>query len=65
MIDILERGIESGELRADIDAKRIGRYLALMSFSEKMSWLQLGCRDSLVERLQNCVDILVSGIKAN
>lgn len=65
MIDILERGIESGELRADIDAKRIGRYLALISFSEKLSWLQLGCRDSLVERLQTCVDILVSGIKAN
>ena len=64
MIDILERGIKSGELRADIDANRIGRYLALMSFSEKMTWLQLGCTDSLVARLETCVDILVSGIKA-
>lgn len=64
MIDILERGIVSGELRNDIDANRIGRYLALMSFSEKITWLQLGCKDSLVERLQTCVDILVSGIKA-
>ncbi len=57
MIDILERGIQSGELRQDIDAKRIGRYLALMSFSEKLTWLQHGCKDSLVERLQTCVDV--------
>lgn len=64
MIDILERGIQAGELRADIDATRIGRYLALMSFSEKITWLELGCTDSLVARLQTCVDILIRGIEA-
>jgi AcrR family transcriptional regulator len=60
---LIEMGQRNGELNSAVSSQDITKYMYLIAFGEKMSWVQSGCNYSLREKMIAATNFLLKALK--